>query len=84
MLIQAIIRDTIAQQLERDPAEIGEQTSLEELGLESLDVIEILFVLEEKFGVDLPFNANQDGGDLDTVQDVTTMLEAALAKRQTA
>lgn len=83
MSVPDIVREAIAQQLDREPCEIGEGAELQELGFESLDVIETVFVLEEKLGIDLPFNANSDGADMVTVRDVITMVEAAVASRKT-
>ena len=34
-------------------------TSLPDLGAQSLDLIEIIFALEEKFDINIPFNANE-------------------------
>lgn len=81
MSVPDIVREAIARQLEREPAEITEGAELQDLGFESLDVIETIFALEERLGVDLPFNANSDGADIVTVGDVITMVEAAVANR---
>ena len=35
--------------------------ALESLGLESLDVLELTFAIEEKFNIEIPFNANEAG-----------------------
>lgn len=43
----------IAQQHQRDPATITEQSGLADLGLDSLAVAELLFSIEDAFGVDL-------------------------------
>ena len=43
---------------------------LEELGLESLDAVEMIFELEEKFDITIPYNANESRTEFDTVGDV--------------
>lgn len=43
---------------------------LEDLGLESVDFLEMVFDLEEKFDVQVPYNANTAAEDFATVQDV--------------
>lgn len=61
----------IAAQAQRPTLECGRDTQLTELGLESLDMIEIVFALEEEFDVEIPFNANDTQSvNLDTVENV--------------
>ncbi len=43
---------------------------LEGLGLESLDAVEMIFELEEKFDITIPYNANESRTEFDTVGDV--------------
>jgi acyl carrier protein len=43
---------------------------LEDLGLESLDAVEMIFELEEKFDITIPYNANDARTEFDTVGDV--------------
>jgi len=47
----ARVRTLIARQLNVDPETIREDTSFEELGVDSFDGLEIAFELEEEFGV---------------------------------
>jgi acyl carrier protein len=49
--------------------------SLEELEIESLDVVEIIFAIEEKFDIHVPFNANDQDLEFDTVGDVVKAVE---------
>ena len=55
------VRQVIAKTLKIPSDELTPETRLEDIGAESLDVIEIVFELEEKFGISIPFQAN-DGG----------------------
>lgn len=50
--------EVIAKQAKVEPAKVARETELTELGLESLDSIELIFALEEKFDIEIPFNAN--------------------------
>ena len=53
------VKRIIASQL-RIPVELLKPgVRLKDLGAESLDFVEVLFELEEKFDISLPFNANQ-------------------------
>ena len=52
--------------------------SLQELEIESLDVVEIIFAVEEKFDIHVPFNANDQELEFDTVSDVVKANPEAL------
>ena len=56
------------------PVTLGSR--LDELGLESLDVIEMAFDLEERFNIEIPFNANNSTGPgFKTVGDVVAAVQ---------
>jgi acyl carrier protein len=56
------------------PVTLG--STLDELGLESLDVIEMAFDLEERFNIEIPFNANNSTGPaFETVGDVVSAVQ---------
>ncbi|MGH6770942.1 MAG: acyl carrier protein [Xanthobacteraceae bacterium] len=60
------VRQVIAKALKIPVEKLTAESRLDEIGAESLDVIEIVFELEEKFGISIPFQANQPsraGGD---------------------
>lgn len=51
------------RQVRREPELVIDQdTDLTTLGVDSLDFVELLFLIEEGFSIDIPFNANADGG----------------------
>lgn len=52
------IVDVIAASLKRDPGTLEMDVPLEALDVDSIDVVEIVFSVEEKFGIEIPFNAN--------------------------
>ena len=55
---------------------------LTDLGIESLDVIEMVMELEEKFDVHIPFNANDtEMKDFQTAGDVVTAIEKLVAAK---
>jgi len=51
--------EVIAKQAKVEPAKVARETELADLNLESLDSIELIFALEEKFDIEIPFNANE-------------------------
>jgi acyl carrier protein len=55
------------------PAPLTLASPLDELGLESLDIIEMTFDLEEHFDIEIPLNANKSTGSVfRTVGDVVS------------
>lgn len=50
---------------------------LEDLGLESLDAVEMIFDLEEKFDIEIPYNANTNNPrtEFDTVGDLVKSIQ---------
>ena len=54
--------------------------ALEDLGLESIAVLELTFALEEKFNIEIPFNANTQF-DFKTVGELVHAVEGLVAKK---
>ncbi len=52
------VRQIIARELKIPVEPLTADTTLQDLGVESLDLIEIIFALEEKFDISIPYNAN--------------------------
>ncbi len=72
----------VAKQLGKDPSEFNEMTDLQEAGFESLDVIEMIFNLEDEFKIDIPFNANEtEASQLRSVGDITRLVETLIANK---
>lgn len=76
--VMAIIKKKI--RVERD--QIAMDDKLRDLGLESLDALELVFDIEEKFNVDIPVNANDANiGGFETVADVVREVEKLVARQ---
>ena len=68
------IADIIAKQLRSDSEEITEDTNImEDLGADSLDVVEILMAIEENFGVSV---SDDEIPNLKTVRDLVEYVES--------
>ena len=52
------VKEIIAKQVGVPYGQINSDSRLDAIGVESLDVIEIVFALEEKYSIAIPFNAN--------------------------
>ena len=59
MAIVDEVRQIIAQTLRVPIEQLTPDTRLDDIGAASLDVIEIVFELEEKFGISIPFNPDE-------------------------
>jgi acyl carrier protein len=75
------ILDIVAQKALIDRSKLSPDVKLTDLNVSSLDMVEVVFALEDKFGVQLPFNANTSSGEVQTVGDVVAMVEKQLANK---
>jgi acyl carrier protein len=53
------VAQIIAEQAMLDPETIKPETTLDDLGLDSLALVEVVFGIEEAFDISVPFNANE-------------------------
>lgn len=84
--VQNQIIDIIAREAVVDPEQVRPEMTLEELGLDSLGLVEMIFAIEETFGISVPFNANEQKGefDLSSVGAVVRAVEQLIAGRGAA
>ncbi|MFV0472810.1 MAG: acyl carrier protein [Pikeienuella sp.] len=66
----------IAEQAMLNPDEIGLASSPQDLGLDSLGVVEVVFALEERFDISVPFNANEPGASEFDISSVGKIVDA--------
>ena len=52
------VAEIIAEQAMVEPETITPATTIEDLGLDSLAVVEVVFGIEESFDISVPYNAN--------------------------
>lgn len=69
------ILDIVAQKAMLDRSKLTRDAKLRDLNVSSLDMVEVMFALEDKFGVELPFNANTNASEFETVGDVIALVE---------
>jgi len=71
----------IADKAMLDRGQVSPEASLADLGLDSLLVVELIFAIEEAFGIEVPFNANDPENsefDVKTVASVAASVERLL------
>ena len=81
--IQQPIFEIIAKQAKVDVTTIKPESTLKDLGIASLDAIELIFDIEEHFNITFP---DQQGAnfDSDTAQSLIDAVEKALAEKAAA
>lgn len=73
-----VATDVIAIIAKRLPAEkrnLGLGDRLEDLGIDSFAAIELIFDLEEKFNIEIPYNSNDTRPDFETVGSVVDAIK---------
>ena len=66
------VRDVIVDQLNVDEAEVTEEASfVDDLGADSLDIVELVMALEEQFGVSIP---DEEAENIKTVGDAVSYI----------
>jgi acyl carrier protein len=74
------VAEIIAARMRTVDRTVRQSDPLDSLGLESLDVLEIAFDLEQRFNIDIPFNANT-AFEFDTVGSLTAAVERLIAEK---
>ena len=71
----------IASQAMLEVEDVSGDQTLEDLGIDSLGLVESIFAIEEEFGIEVPFNANEperSDFDISSVDTIVRAVEALL------
>jgi len=66
----------LSEQTLLDPSEIKENLTLEDLDIDSLALVEIVFSIEETFNITIPFNANDPTNSTFDISNVNSIIHA--------
>jgi acyl carrier protein len=67
------VKSIIVEQLGVDADEVSSTASFtDDLGADSLDIVELVMAFEEEFGIEIP---DEDAENIATVQDATTYID---------
>ena len=87
--VKDAVRDRVvtilAEQALLDPREVRPEATLEDLGIDSLGLVEMVFAIEEAFDIQVPFNANEPRRsefDISTVDTMVGAVESLIAARK--
>ncbi|WP_095589738.1 acyl carrier protein [Actibacterium ureilyticum] len=74
----------IAEQAVMDVSDVTPDSTLEDLGIDSLGLVESIFAIEEAFDIQVPFNANepeQSDFDISSVASIIDAIEKLVAEK---
>jgi len=74
----------IAEQAVLEPSDVTMESTLEDLGIDSLGLVESIFAIEEEFDISVPFNANEpekSDFDISSVASIVAGIEALIAEQ---
>ncbi len=79
------IIEIVAEQAVLEPSDITLDQSLDDLGIDSMGLVEAIFSIEESFDIQVPFNANEPEKsefDISSVQSIVTAVETLIAEQK--
>ncbi len=73
--IESEVRNIVAEQLGKELKEVSDNNAkfVDDLGADSLDTVELVMALEDKFGVDIP---DEDAEKITTLQEAIDYIKA--------
>jgi len=84
--IRDIVQDLLAI-LRRDTNARGEgwngATTIEQVGIDSLELVELFFDLEDRYKVSINFNANASDAAMATIEDIARLVQACIRRART-
>jgi len=78
------IIDILKKNMRESPQSISPETLISDLGIESLDLAVIVFDIEDAFGIEIPYNANEEVEGFATVGSIANKVEELIAKSRVA
>jgi acyl carrier protein len=74
----------IAEQAVLEPSDVSMDQTLDDLGIDSLGLVESIFAIEEAFDISVPFNANEPSKsefDISSVAAIVAAVEKLVAEQ---
>jgi len=84
MSVQEQVIAIIAEQAFLEPQDLKLDNTLEDLGIDSMGVVESIFAIEETFDISVPFNANQPTAsdfDISTVGSIVSGIKRLMSEQ---
>lgn len=68
MSVEKRVKEIVAEQLGKEESEVKSESSfIDDLGADSLDIVELVMAMEDEFGIEIP---DEDAEKIKTVKDV--------------
>ena len=78
MTVAEKVKEMIIKQLDSKESEVvPEARFIDDLGADSLDIVELIMALEDEYGIEIP---DEDAEKMETVGDAIKYIETHLAK----
>lgn len=77
--------EIIAEQAVLDVSDVTPESTLDDLGIDSLGLVESIFAIEEAFDIQVPFNANdpsESDFDISSVNAIIKAIEGLVADQK--
>ena len=82
--VEQTVTQIVAEQAMLEVGDISMDQSLEDLGIDSMGLVECIFAIEEAFDIQVPFNANEPEKsefDISSVRSVVSAVQALVAEQ---
>lgn len=76
MTVRDRVLQIIAEQALLDVSDVSEAQTLQDLGIDSLGLVESIFAIEEAFDIEVPFNANEPEKSTFDISSVAAIIAA--------
>ncbi|MCY4336870.1 MAG: phosphopantetheine-binding protein [Litoreibacter sp.] len=83
--VQEQVLEIVAEQAVLEVSDVKLDASMEDLGIDSLGLVESIFAIEEAFDISVPFNANdpsESDFDISSVSSVIAAVERLIAEQK--
>ena len=84
MDVKPRVIEIIAEQAVLETSDVTMESTLEDLGIDSLGLVESIFAIEEAFDISIPFNANEPEAsdfDISSVATIVAGIEKLIAEQ---
>lgn len=84
MSVQEQVIQILAEQAVLEPSDVTLDSTLDQLGIDSLGLVECIFAIEEAFDIQVPFNANDPTAgefDISSVARIVAGVETLVAEQ---
>lgn len=85
MDVKGKVIEIIAEQAMLEPSDVTLESTPEDLGIDSLGLVESIFAIEESFDISVPFNANdptESDFDISSVGHIVAGIEKLIAEQR--